>query len=104
MLKPDYYFATASNDAVVFVRSFRFTCECAERAKQQNYDYIGIEFYGECWAGMKDFKAHGPSEDCKMIKEDECTFDTCDEKLNGPRKCVGGPLALYVYEVNEKRK
>lgn len=52
----------------------------------------------------KGYKAHGPSENCKMIKEDECTFEACNEKFNGPRKCVGGPLALYVYKVNQKRK
>ena len=47
---------------------------------------------------------HGPSGKCEMIKEDECTLETCDEQLNGPRKCVGGRLALYVYKIKQKRK
>ena len=51
----------------------------------------------------KEFK-HGPSGNCKVVKEDECAFEAWDEKLNGPRKCVGGALALFVYKVYEIRK
>lgn len=51
-----------------------------------------------------DYGVHGPSGKCEMIKEDECTFEACDEQLNGPRQCVGGPLALYVYRIKQKRK
>ena len=52
----------------------------------------------------KGYNAHGPSEKCEMIRKDECTFEACNEKYNGLRKCVGGKLALYVYKVYEKRK
>ena len=95
----------ATNDAVVFVRSFRFTCACIARAKQLHYAYVGIEFYGECWAGMsKDYDIHLPSKKCKMIEEHGCGFEDCNEELKGPRKCVGGALSLYVYKVNGKGK
>ena len=94
----------ATNDPVVFVRSFRFACACAVEAKKRHYDYIGIEFYGECWAGKnKDFK-HGPSENCVRVKKDECAFEACNQKLYGLRKCVGGELALFVYKVYKIRK
>ena len=52
----------------------------------------------------KGYNTHGPSEKCEMIRKDECTFEACNEKYNGLRKCVGGKLALYVYKVYEKRK
>ena len=51
----------------------------------------------------KDFK-HGPSENCVRVKKDECDFESCGDKLYGLRKCVGGPLALFVYRVYKIRK
>ena len=47
----------------------------------------------------EDFDTHGPSKNCEMVKKDECKFQACNVKLNGPRKCVGGALALFVYKV-----
>ena len=52
----------------------------------------------------EDFDTHGPSKNCEMVKKDECKFEACDVKLNGPRKCVGGALALFVYKVYKIRK
>lgn len=70
-----------------------------------NYTHFGIEYYGECWSGMNaDYDKHGESGRCKMIKEDECVFEACDEELNGPRLCVGSQLSLYVYAVMMQRK
>ena len=52
----------------------------------------------------EDFDTHGPSKNCEMVKKDECKFEACNVKLNGPRKCVGGALALFVYKVYKIRK
>lgn len=52
----------------------------------------------------KDYDIHLPSKKCKMIEEHGCGFEDCNEELKGPRKCVGGALSLYVYEVNGKGK
>ncbi|KAL9980068.1 hypothetical protein ACROYT_G008609 [Oculina patagonica] len=76
----------------------RFTCACATKAKQKNFDYFGIEYYGECWGGM-DYDVHGPSGKCQMIEKGACVFEACDEHRNDARLCVGSQLSLYVYTV-----
>ncbi|XP_078361891.1 uncharacterized protein LOC144646226 isoform X2 [Oculina patagonica] len=81
----------------------RFTCACAVKAKQKNYDYFAIENYGECWSGMNaNFSVYGLSGNCKMVKANECFFEACDEKRNDSRLCFGGPFAMYVYTIKEK--
>ena len=83
----------------------RFTCECARKAEQKNFDYFGVENYGECWGEMKaDYSVHGESGRCAMVKKDDCVLEACTEKRNDFRLCVGGPMALYVYKIKHKRK
>lgn len=85
----------------------RFTCACAMMAKQKNYDYFGIEFYGECWSGMSPnymYDVHGESENCDMIRKEVCAFKACEEQRKDSRLCVGTQWALYVYSVKMKSK
>ena len=72
------------------------------KAKQKNYDYFGIENYGECWGGMKI--SHVSSGNCKMVKANECLFEACDELRNDSRLCVGAPMSQYVYRIEQERK
>ena len=70
-----------------------------------NYEYFGIEFFGECWSGMSAYyHVHGPSGNCKMVKEEESAFEACDEQRNKLRLCVGDTLSLYVYKTGHERK
>lgn len=74
-------------------------------AEQKNFDFFGIEHYGECWSGMNaDYSVHSRSGRCKMVKKDECAFEACDEKRNDSRLCFGSSWALYVYKIKHKRK
>ncbi|XP_027049766.1 uncharacterized protein LOC113677199 [Pocillopora damicornis] len=78
----------------------RFTCACAQKAKQKYSNYFGIEYYGECWGGVRaDYSVHGMSEECKSITGPDCSFRNCDEESNKPKTCVGGQWALYVYKI-----
>lgn len=76
-------------------------------AKQKNYEYFGIEYYGECWSGMNPnytYDAHGESDNCHVIKKDECAFEACKEQRQDSRLCVGGKWALYIYSVKMPSK
>ncbi|KAL9980069.1 hypothetical protein ACROYT_G008610 [Oculina patagonica] len=82
----------------------RFTCECALMARQRNYEYFGIENYGECWSGLNaNYSVHGPSGKCKVVKDYVCAFEACVEQEHGDvRLCFGGPMTLYVYAIQQK--
>ncbi|KAJ7387542.1 hypothetical protein OS493_000873 [Desmophyllum pertusum] len=82
----------------------RFMCACAQKAKANNYEYFGIENYGECWSGMTaKYSVHGPSGSCHMVKENECAFEACDEQRNKFRLCVGASVSMYVYKIKQKQ-
>ena len=67
-----------------------------------NYDYFGVEYYGECWGGSSDsYYRHGPTGHCHMVKDDQCAFEDCD--IQRKKLCVGRDFSLYVYKL-QKRK
>lgn len=90
---------------LLLFRSFSFTCACALKARRKNYDYFGIEYYGECWGGRNvQYSVHGMSGRCEMIKANECAFEVCDQQRNDSRLCVGGPRVLFVFEIKQTGK
>lgn len=87
-----------------FVGPRRFTCECAKLAEGKNYEYFGIEYYGECWGGGDSYNQHGASKKCTMVKENECGLMECSTQRNNSKMCVGEDYALYVYTIKPERK
>lgn len=70
-------------------------CSCATKAKEMGYKYIGIQFYGECWAG--DYFARPLKEKRSCI---DLKFRTC-QKMGPRRICSGEHWTNFIYELQE---
>ena len=57
---------------------------CSYVAQAKKYDYFGVQWYGECWAGSTDYDKWGPVTRCYNI----------DGSLQ-----VGGDWANFVYRL-----
>lgn len=74
-----------------------FICRCAKVAYEKGYSVIGIQFYGECWAGDEahlNYDKYGPSDTCVNTRYKK------NEKKNS--KCEpysGTDLSNYVYRI-----
>ncbi|KAL9968558.1 hypothetical protein ACROYT_G020666 [Oculina patagonica] len=67
-------------------------CRCASKARDMGYQYFGIQYYGECWAG-KDFTSPKRKKSC--IDE---YYKKCN-KTGSNRICAGKTWTNFVYEV-----
>lgn len=75
--------------------NFRLACKCAKGTEDRGYSHFGLQFYAECWTGLKAaarFDIYGKSKDCK-----DGRFLKCDDKDKG--ECVGGGHANYIYRI-----
>jgi len=70
-------------------------CKCAEKAKSLNYQFFGLQFYGECWSGpTSKFFRDGVSQKC--IGND---YKPCVK--NAETECIGGPFTNFIYKIVE---
>ena len=73
-------------------------CRCSQLAKAGGYDYFGIQFYGECWAGnAKDATRHG-------ISKGGCVDASLKDGSCGPKstECAGKCGENFVYRITSK--
>lgn len=83
-----------------------FICECAKRLLKEKpgvkTDYIGLQFYGECWANLEKSK---PSEYDRYGKTSTCiTSEYKGISAEEPTSCgmfMGGAKTNYVYKVTK---
>ncbi|XP_066920682.1 uncharacterized protein [Clytia hemisphaerica] len=83
-----------------------FICQCAKKAaKEKRGQYIGIQYYAECWSGEKD-TSDPQSEAYKKYGEANAQcIDNNYEKYDGSKSpCglyAGTQLTNYVYKITE---
>jgi len=71
------------------------TCKCADMARELNYKFFGLQFYGECWSGpTTKFFRDGASKDCVGID-----YKPCNSSAKTP--CVGKQFTNYIYTVKD---
>ena len=71
---------------------FRIICKCAQLAKERNFKFIMVRFYGECW-GSNDYEySHDTSPDDDCIDD---KYQPCGEK----EICMGKNDEAFVYRV-----
>lgn len=72
-----------------------FICRCAEKAKLAGYDLIGVQFFGECWAGhsgQHDHTQYG-------LDYDGCIEDDYQPCTANSRYCVGKHFSNMVFQI-----
>ncbi|EDO46519.1 predicted protein [Nematostella vectensis] len=71
-----------------------FICRCAKSAISEGYNFMGLQFYGECWSGPNpaQYKRHGASSDCITYAYKPCTGGDC----------IGKKSTNYVYGVQAR--
>lgn len=67
--------------------------QCAEKAYEKDYEYFGVQHYGECYGNGTDYSKHG------KVKEEAC--DVFDNR-NGYG--VGKEFTNFVYRINKRVK
>ena len=79
-------------------------CACAEKAKENGWQYFGLQFWGECWGGPSlEYDKYGPSAECKANTKDPATgkYGSCDDASAG--ECVGLQWSNYVYKLKDSQ-
>lgn len=74
----------------------RLVNDCAKLTAKAGYKYFGIQFYGECWSGIKsglEYYSGGPSNNCISENATRCDDNSC-------LSCAGEQYINYVYETN----
>jgi len=90
-------------DWLNFQRSIHsLACRCEEKARQQNFTYFGIGFYGECWAGsnlqgVKDKLMNPISHASSTCVGGD--FSRCNDKNR--HECAGIENNEYIYLITE---
>lgn len=72
-----------------------FICRCAEKAKQLGFDLIGVQFYGECWAGhsgIHNYSQYG-------LDYSGCIEDDYQLCTKNSRYCVGKHFRNMVFQI-----
>lgn len=72
-----------------------FICRCANRAKEHGYDLFGVQFFGECHAGMSSsdhYDRHGQARGKDCIGTDK---NDCNER----KFCAGKAWRNMVYRI-----
>ncbi|XP_078365080.1 uncharacterized protein LOC144649466 [Oculina patagonica] len=75
----------------------RFVCDCANKTAAAGYNFFGIQFWGECWAGENPdavYNSDGQSDSC--VGRD---FLPCDN--NASSSCAGKKGVNYVYVIED---
>jgi len=73
-----------------------FACRCAKKAVEKGYDLIGLQFYGECWAGLSNqhnYARHGKAGIGDCIGDD---YQPCE---GDSRYCMGKQWRNMVYRI-----
>ena len=86
---------------------FSFSCRCAITAKDKDYDYIGVQYYGECWSSsdaINRYNLYGPRDNCvtTLFTPGNTAFETCSD--NDSLACTGALFSNYVYEIVKGKK
>ncbi|KAM7426302.1 hypothetical protein ABFA07_022402 [Porites harrisoni] len=66
-------------------------------AKNKSYDYMGVQYYGECWSSsdaINRYNLYGPKDNCVNT-----AFEICSD--NDSLACTGALFSNYVYEIFE---
>ncbi|XP_028412299.1 uncharacterized protein LOC114535118 [Dendronephthya gigantea] len=53
----------------------RFVCDCVSKVKRKGYSVFGVQYYGECWSGLRaacSYKTFGKSYKCVNEKLGKC--------------------------------
>ena len=69
-------------------------------AKNKSYDYMGVQYYGECWSSsdaINRYNLYGPKDNCVNT-----AFEICSD--NDSVACTGALFSNYVYEIFEGKK
>jgi len=73
----------------------RLACRCAEKTRREAYTYFGLQFYGECWSGVKEnvtYDNDGISRGCVGEKpRKRCR--------HVDRVCVGKAKRNFIYRL-----
>ena len=73
----------------------RLACDCVKIARKRNYTHIGLQNYGECWAGNvtnKEYQIDGISDNCV-----NGTYKPCEKG----KFCIGKQKANFVYKIGK---
>ena len=80
-------------------------CECAEKAKSQNYLYFAIGFYGECFAGKDSTSIRVSLASAQQVSS-QCIrgdFKECESATSaGKHECVGSASHEYIYSIQQQ--
>ena len=84
-----------------------FSCRCAKTAKDNGYDYIGVQYYGECWSSrdaINRYNLYGPRDNCvtTLFTPGNTAFKECSD--NNSLACTGALFSNYVYEIVSGKK
>ena len=73
-------------------------CDCITRAQQRKLKYVGLQYYGECWAtnNPQGYNKYGISTLCI-----DHSFRPCYH-ANENSVCIGKANTNYVYELEFK--
>lgn len=74
-----------------------FACRCAMKAKEKNYTFFGMQFYGECWSGPDSHLTYYRDGISGSRCVDQC-FQPCTK--SSPF-CSGTGFANYVYRIRD---
>ena len=79
----------------------RLACKCADLANKQDYNYFGLQFWGECWSGLENpsYSRDGRSPSGQCLNGD---FKVCDD--NDERECIGRAFTNYIYQIGKYNK
>ena len=70
-------------------------CRCAKKARKKAFTYFGLQFYGECWSGVRanvSYDNDGPSKGCvgKKLRQ-RCR--------HSDPLCVGKAKRNFIYKL-----
>ncbi|XP_068757082.1 uncharacterized protein [Montipora capricornis] len=73
----------------------RLVCRCAKKARKKAFTYFGLQFYGECWSGVREnvsYDNDGPSKGCvgKTLRQ-RCR--------HSDPLCVGKAKRNFIYKL-----
>ncbi|KAK3699595.1 hypothetical protein QZH41_014308, partial [Actinostola sp. cb2023] len=78
----------------------RLLCRCVEKAREKGYQYVGLQFFGQCWSGpaSQNFAQAGQSSNCIQQYFRQC------QRNNKGHACIGGQWTNYVYRVKQSSR
>ena len=67
---------------------------CAKRAREKEFRYFGLQFYGECWSGKHSERLFASKKSSECLGYD---YKTCEDSTDSA--CTGNGGHNYVYEI-----